>query len=119
MKLKAGEIAGAFGAVGVLQKEKLPVGAKYFLARLSAKLRPEVVLFEEQRNVLLAKHGKPVEGKSGTFMLEGDGRKVFTEELKAISDTEVEVDAPSAKMDVFNSVQIDASLEPLLPFLTD
>lgn len=92
MRLKIHQVFNAVQALDAIIREKrrMPQLGKFRLARMHAKLLPEFVTANAQREELIRRHGNVQ--PDGQFMVGPAAMRAFTAEWEPIAEAEVDVD---------------------------
>lgn len=94
MKVTLGQLVGSSRALDDLMSQKLPASLSFRLARVGKRVKAEIETYAEQQGKLLEQHARPVEGEVGQFKFETDDeRNAYNEQMKALLDTELEINA--------------------------
>jgi hypothetical protein len=122
MELKARQVYEAAAALKQLRPGekrdgvKLPIKGGYWVARLEAKLEPEVAVMEKKREELVAQYG--TKDEKGNTAVSGEALVSFVKDWMEVMEETITVDAPKIKVDFFGSVDLDyviiAALEPFI-----
>lgn len=116
MTLKAHEIRSIFEALAGLATDqatgvsrKWPVKMSYWIARMIVKLQGEYDSLEKQRIALAEQLGtKSEDGKLFEFT-EGTAAQ-FNESMKAVNESDIEIDLPVIHIASFENVDIEPNL---------
>lgn len=102
-----GEVVGFAPALSRVMEIKLPAKAAYRLARIAAKLQPELKLFNDARIALFKELGDPVEGQGDTYQVTGEERqKQLANRLVELGAEPVVVDLEPLTVDMLGDTQV-------------
>lgn len=90
----------------------------YAIARNRRKLENEIVEYSKLRSEALTKYGSPIEGTS-TYVVSGENRVKYNEELAQYNDIETEVDVMQVSIDEFLSGNLDSNQMYALDWIVD
>lgn len=103
----------AFSFLPVLKKVmamKLPVKAAYRLSRFAMKLQPDLQKFEEKRVELIKELGVEVEGRPGTYEIEGaENLAKYREQVEAMGSEEIKIDLDPITVDMLGDAELAAA----------
>lgn len=89
--LKLSSLVDANETFADISRQDLPINLSYRISRNISIMEKELTRFNEYRNELLKKYGKPVGEGGGTYNLEKDQVQAFQDEIKKLLDEEVDV----------------------------
>lgn len=105
MKTTYGKINNALPALSKIAKLDIKATEAVKLARLIGKIEEELKPFDEARKKLFEKFGK--EDKNGGIEIPNESFNDFSQELRELLDTEVDIDAE--KVVIESDIAIDAA----------
>jgi hypothetical protein len=94
MKLKISRVFDAMQALNAIIGEKRPIPqmGKFRLARMHAKLLPEFVTANAQREELITRHSQGAMNTDGQVWVPPERLSEFNAEWEPIAETEIDVD---------------------------
>lgn len=106
------DIFNAVPALREISTKEFPGSVTFKIARLIRELDKEIQLFEEERNKIANKYGEKDE--NGNLVIqEGGNIKILdnkiqdcNEELQALFNTQVEINANKLPVDIFDSIEM-------------
>ena len=110
--LTLNDIFNAVPALREISTKEFPGSVTFKIARLIRELDKEIQLFEEERNKIANKYGEKDE--NGNLVIqEGGNIKILdnkiqdcNEELQALFNTQVEINANKLPVDIFDSIEM-------------
>ena len=110
--LTLNDIFNAVPALREISTKEFPGSVTFKIARLIRELDKEIQLFEEERNKIANKYGEKDE--NGNLVIqEGGNIKILdnkiqdcNEELQALFNTQVEINANKLPIEIFDSIEM-------------
>lgn len=110
--LTLNDIFNAIPALREISTKEFPGSVTFKIARLIRELDKEIQLFEEERSKIANKYGEKDE--NGNLVIqEGGNIKILdnkiqdcNEELQALFNTQVEINANKLPVDIFDSIEM-------------
>lgn len=95
MKITLLEVAEAFTAMNAIKEgNELPILIAWAMGDWVTELAPINERYNEQRNDLLKKYGKPSPENTNEFMIQPENVRKFTPELEKLNAIEVNLNGP-------------------------
>lgn len=102
-----------------LLEVKLPIKVAYRLSKLANKIKKELTVFYEQRLNLYKQYGECVDVVKDSWSIKPENISKFKEDLKQLSDEEVDIDIPPLSITDFGDIQIESSILSELAFILE
>lgn len=103
-----GKLADSSNAMAAVMALPLPTVTSYRIAKLGKRVFAEAQAFMDQRNAAVKRLGTPIEG-TDDWKFDGPAKDVFTDEMKALADVAVEIDAAPISLKVLEGKDIAAA----------
>ena len=94
--MKLNQIIGSQESLSKLLELKLPIKVSYKISKLINKIQPDLKIYEEKRMDLFKEYGILDEEKQ-VYNLKPENIEKFSEDLKTLLDTDIEVDFGEGK----------------------
>jgi len=103
MKILLKDILENAEALSNLLKQNMPVQLAYRLSKLSKAINDELKHFEEQRNKLIIKYGKEIDGNYQIDPEDKEAVKNYINDLNKLAEVEIEIAYKPIKIDQLGS----------------
>jgi hypothetical protein len=106
------DIFNAVPALREISAKEFPGSTTFKIARLIRELDKEIQLFEEERMKIANKYGEKDEDgnlipqENGTIKIPEDKIQECNEELQALFETQIEINANKLPIEVFDSIEM-------------